>query len=450
MRRGWILLLGLLASIAVAALALITGAPRLVEVDPAPGAGSIPTGAALHLAFTRPMEPGSVADHLRLQPDRTGQMEADGAAVRFTPDQPWPAGTTVTVTLESGAQPQGLGLPLLSGQTWSFTIRQVALAYLWPSDAPADVYALDPASGEITRLTRSTRGVLDYQVSLSGAQIAYSAANLAGGSDVFLLERASGQARRLLDCGPIRCTLPRLSPDRTGLAYQLEPPGGGAEIHLLALVEGGTGQDEQVAAFSRPSDVLDWSPGGVLLFHDMEQGVFVLYQPGEAARESFSNDTGQPGDWSPSGETYVAPKILLAETAGTDRQTIPSHLVRYDLEPGLLTDLTRQLVTEDLDPAFSPDGETLAFARRYLDQSRWTPGRQLWLMGADGSNPRPLTNEPAFTHTDMAWRRDGSQLAYVRFNQVTLTDPPEIWMINADGSDPLRLVIGGYDPQWLP
>lgn len=450
MRRGRIILLGTLVLLALAALILITGAPRLAEVDPAPGATSIPAGAPLRLTFSRPMQPDSVGAHLRLQPDIPGQLSGDGAAVSFTPERPWPAGATVTVTVETGVRPQGLGLPLLNGRSWSFTVQQVALAYLWPSDGPADIYALNPDTGEITQLTTTTRGVLDYQVSARGDQITYSSANPAGGADVFLLDRASMETRRLLDCGPTRCTLPRLSADGSRLAYQLEPPGGGAQIHILTLESGALGPDESVAAFSRPSAALAWSSQGALIFHDSDQEAFVLYRPVDEGREVFPNATGEPGDWSPAEDVYVFPEILADETAGTDRQSIPSHLVRYDLGSGGLADLTRQLVAEDLDPAFSPDGESLAFARRFLDQARWTPGRQLWRIGADGSDPRPLTDEPAFTHTDLAWRRDGSQLAYVRFNQVTLTDPPEIWLINADGSDPLRLVIGGYVPQWLP
>ena len=42
-------------------------------------------------------------------------------------------------------------------------------------------------------------------------------------------------------------------------------------------------------------------------------------------------------------------------------------------------------MVEDVSPVFSPDGKWIAFARRYLDPLRWTPGRQVWLMRADGT-----------------------------------------------------------------
>jgi Tol biopolymer transport system component len=105
---------------------------------------------------------------------------------------------------------------------------------------------------------------------------------------------------------------------------------------------------------------------------------------------------------------------------------------------------------EDANPVFSPDGANLAFGRKYLDIARWTPGRQLWLMHADGAEARPLTDEANFNHYDFAWNPTGDQLAYVRFNKDTLTEPPEIWLINADGSNATQLITGGYSPQWVP
>jgi Tol biopolymer transport system component len=89
-------------------------------------------------------------------------------------------------------------------------------------------------------------------------------------------------------------------------------------------------------------------------------------------------------------------------------------------------------------------------ARKYLDAARWTPGRQIWLMSPDGKEFQALTNAPYFNHSSFAWSPDGQQLAYLRFNQEKLTDPPELWLMNADGSQPIQLVIGGYAPQWIP
>jgi Tol biopolymer transport system component len=150
----------------------------------------------------------------------------------------------------------------------------------------------------------------------------------------------------------------------------------------------------------------------------------------------------------------VAPEILsLAVTQGSQEPgdaISASHLIHFDSETAESRDLSRGPFVEDTSPSFSPDGSHLAFARRYLDANRWTPGRQAWVMRADGSEAIALTNAPSYSHSAFAWSPDGRQIAYLRFNQETLTDPLELWTVESDGSNPTQLVIGGFAPQWIP
>ena len=125
--------------------------------------------------------------------------------------------------------------------------------------------------------------------------------------------------------------------------------------------------------------------------------------------------------------------------------------MRYSLEQsGQVLDLTQANNIEDTQPVFSPDGRLLAFARKYLDPQRWRAGWQLWVMQKNGLDGRALKEDPFYIYYDFAWSPDSAQIAFVRFNQAILTDPAELWLINADGSNPVQLVIGGYNPQWIP
>ncbi|MCB0152172.1 MAG: PD40 domain-containing protein, partial [Caldilineaceae bacterium] len=48
---------------------------------------------------------------------------------------------------------------------------------------------------------------------------------------------------------------------------------------------------------------------------------------------------------------------------------------------------------EDGAPVWSPDGEWIAFRRNINDGPGATLSKQLWIMRADGSDARPLTDD---------------------------------------------------------
>lgn len=72
-----------------------------------------------------------------------------------------------------------------------------------------------------------------------------------------------------------------------------------------------------------------------------------------------------------------------------------------------LTDDTGSKTFEDIAPAFSPDGRTIAWT-----SSRGSDGAEnVWLMNSDGNNKRQFAS--GFNATaDPAWTADGKQIAY--------------------------------------
>ena len=71
-------------------------------------------------------------------------------------------------------------------------------------------------------------------------------------------------------------------------------------------------------------------------------------------------------------------------------------------------------------------------------------------MDIEGGQISQLTDAVDYHHTSFVWHPAGNQLAYVRYNQAKLSDPPEIWLINKDGTNNLRLIINGFAPTWIP
>ena len=71
-------------------------------------------------------------------------------------------------------------------------------------------------------------------------------------------------------------------------------------------------------------------------------------------------------------------------------------------------------------------------------------------MDLDGGETIQYTDEADFHHTSFAWHPDGEKLAYVRYNQATLSEAPEIWLLDTTSRESLRLIINGFAPGWIP
>ncbi|HEX8456399.1 MAG TPA: M12 family metallo-peptidase [Pyrinomonadaceae bacterium] len=86
---------------------------------------------------------------------------------------------------------------------------------------------------------------------------------------------------------------------------------------------------------------------------------------------------------------------------------------------------------QNMSPAWSPDGSTLAFVRN----------NYVYLMNADGSGLRRLTNtsEP---ESSPAWSPDGSKLV--------LRKVWDFYLVSADGKTQTKLGPGGDEPSWSP
>lgn len=100
------------------------------------------------------------------------------------------------------------------------------------------------------------------------------------------------------------------------------------------------------------------------------------------------------------------------------------------------------------DPAYSPDGSRIAFISS-------NPGgtNQVFVMNADGSGRRQVTNTPT-AKQEPTWSADGTRIAYVAnsFDVDGQTDL-EIWAINADGTGRQQLTNNSFpdtQPAWSP
>jgi Tol biopolymer transport system component len=144
---------------------------------------------------------------------------------------------------------------------------------------------------------------------------------------------------------------------------------------------------------------------------------------------------------SPDRETIAFKRATAAPTGSTD-----PHIYLVDADGSNLRRLTDARGAE-LNPAWSPDGSEIAFARE-------TRGRfDLFACAPDGSGLRRLTNTPSDDEDYPAWSPDGRRLAFARFEEGFENGSGDLWVVTADGRRE-TLVLGGpgrhSGPAWSP
>jgi TolB protein len=104
----------------------------------------------------------------------------------------------------------------------------------------------------------------------------------------------------------------------------------------------------------------------------------------------------------------------------------------------------RVQVTSDggFDPSWSPDGTQIVYRRLLANDDG-----AIWVVNADGSDPRSLIDDESQSEWGPAWSPIGGEIAYNSDASIGQA----IWLMNSDGSN--RKLIGrghGEYPTWSP
>ncbi len=299
--------------------------------------------------------------------------------------------------------------------------------------------------------------------------------------DMTFRRRAHGIAH-LLASGLFLLFFHGSSPAQRGamtLAYQLThvdtgepfPSPDGKKIVFETMIEGvyqlfimnpdGTGP-VQITHDLANHDTPAWSPDGKKIAYASDRG-------GHSA--IYVIDVGDPGEVGVTGRRPVATQALATATLG-EKVTDDKHEYIHpnwspdgskiiycsddDLKPPaknasevFSVDLkTRQVTTliaggTNTYPSWSPDGKKIVF-RRMLGEMN----SEVFLANGDGSEPRNLSNHPAFDGWP-AWSPDGTRIAFASNRNANY----QIWIMKADGTEP-RLLANtegrATEPRWSP
>ena len=115
------------------------------------------------------------------------------------------------------------------------------------------------------------------------------------------------------------------------------------------------------------------------------------------------------------------------------------HVYRVPAAGGEAVSLTQNSgVAVNYHPRFSPDGSTIAFISDRGGQNN------LWLMDADGSNPRPVFEDQSLRAWEPAWSPDGRFIVVRRSSTQRGAGGAGLWMYSRDGGEGVELVGSDY------
>lgn len=287
-------------------------------------------------------------------------------------------------------------------------------------------------------------GALLSALSVAAPGAAMAADRGANGAVAFTSTQDGG-ARHIFVAGPTGITdltgvsspadqlQPRFSPDGREILFTNEAPGlPNSEIYVM-----GADGRQPTALTNTPTGNSDatWSPDGTqVAFVSTRDGgagnIFVMRTDGSGLREITHDAAGKSElAWSPRGDRIA---FVREPAGGGDREI-------YSIGAGGsgLTDLSNDPMSDDIEPAWSPDGSQIVFSGPFHPSG--SVGGDLWLMNADGSSRRPLIHTTN-GYSDGAyptWSPDGSTIA---FSANIGTGYYHVWSVPAAGGNNGELV----------
>jgi len=220
------------------------------------------------------------------------------------------------------------------------------------------------------------------------------------------------------------------------------PVGGGGEIAFSSDRDGNfeiyrmlPDGSEQTRLTQRSSNDFnaEYAPDGQFL-------VYLASDPTSSEFRFVSREGEDFGVFGP-GTQYISlsphgdSAVLVVVTSPGNRDILR---VDFDGQVQLLTNDP----SEDVSPAWSPDGRTIAFV------SDRDGSAKIYLMESDGSDQRRMT-DTSMAELEPAWSPDGTRIAFVSGDDAGT----QIFIVNIDGSGLIQVTHGsGYNehPTWSP
>lgn len=304
--------------------------------------------------------------------------------------------------------------------------------------------------------------ILSFAVPPQGGRIAI----FEGGEEnngLSVLDTESGEKRILADNLAEGFVRPVWSPDGQWIGFR----GSGYVFHAVLVDSQGSQAHHQITLQQDGVSLTDpwcWAPNSAeLAFAGKNNlggnfGIYRMNRDGSALtlvaelQEEWTLGTLR---WSSDGSRIFftsyhrwLEKIEQADPASGWAAATPFELYVIDLDSGETSRLTDIVDHGEVWwPEWSPDGETILYVYRMQEDRR-----DLWLMGADASNPSPLVQDPILVFSPH-WSCAGDLIVFSGLDSTRLIYNNEIFTVSPDGTGLHRLTGNEFHdtfPAWLP
>jgi TolB protein len=241
----------------------------------------------------------------------------------------------------------------------------------------SDIWIVDPATGDTTRVTNTKRSEAMPDWNAAGTRLAYSRCGPGEFSncEIWTANADGSDPVRLTSTQDVQETWPTWSPDGTKIAYTSNAEDPFQDVWVMDA--DGTDQTRLTVNTGVFDAFPEWSPDGSTIAFTSDRlafdDVWVMDADGsDPTRLTTGNKIDERPDWSPDGTRIVFSRngnVWTMAADGTDLVQVTDNR-RFEFAA-----------------AYSPDGTTIAFNREAKN------GRiGVWTVLVDGSGREQLTN----------------------------------------------------------